>query len=229
MPKPPTVRLELREFLALLPQPIRTPIPELFESWMTWRRSRNLPGGSVHVRAFRGVLSRMEELGELTVVRTAEGKIMEMAIAAPPPPGELDRMRALERERAIIHGRFYEASVASGKDLFGMRTPALNAYVRQRRTVEEARRSFSASGMDPKQVTFTPEPLAEEALALKERVLRLEVELLAWRELGRARDLAPSLPVEPVTLAEAAVGATGEAPLISASKRDRRPVAVSRG
>jgi hypothetical protein len=137
-------------------------------------------------------------------------------------------MRALERERAITHGRFYEASAASGKDLFGMRTPALNAYVRQRRTVEEARRSFSASGMDPAQITFTPDPLAEEALALKERVLRLEVELLAWRELGRERDLAPALPIEPVALAEASAGpAAREAPA-TAAKRARRPAAVSR-
>jgi hypothetical protein len=227
MPKPPTIRLELREFLASMEQPIRTPIPDLFESWIAWRHAHDLSGGSVHVRAFRGILSRMEELGELTVSRTPEGKIIEMAVAAPPPPGELDRMRALERERAIIHGRFYEASAASGKDLFGMRTPALNAYVRQRRTVEEARRSFSASGMDPAQIAFTPDPLAEEALALKERVLRLEVELLAWRELGRERDLTPSLPVEPVALAQAEAAAH-EAPA-TAAKRGRRPVTVSRG
>jgi hypothetical protein len=228
MPKPPTIRLELREFLASMPQPVRTPIPELFGAWIAWRRSQDLPGGSVHVRAFRGILSRMEELGELTVARTPEGKIVEMTVTTPPPPGELDRMRALERERAIIHGRFYEASAASGKDLFGMRTPALNAYVRQRRTVEEARRSFSASGMDPAQITFTPDPLAEEALALKERVLRLEVELLAWRELGRERDLAPALPIEPVALAEASAGpAAREAPA-TAAKRARRPAAVSR-
>jgi hypothetical protein len=215
MPKTPTTRFEMRDYLATLPSPITTPVNELFAGWLEYRRTRGLPPASSQIRAFRGVLARMEELGELRVVRTPEGRFDGLELTDPPAPGLLDRIRSLERERAMLYGRFIEASGGAGTDLYGMRTPALNAYVRRRRAIEQARRTFRDSGMDPTLVAAELNPLGEEALALKERVLRLEVELLAYRELGAAKRLAPVIPdtVTPVEL-EAA-------PLIRGKSRTR--------
>ena len=194
MPKTPTTRFEMRDYLATLPSPITIPVSALFEGWLDYRRTHNLPPASTKIRAFRGVLARMEEMGELRVVRTPEGKFEGLELTEPPPPGTLDRIRSLERERAMLYGRFIEASGGAGNDLYGMRTPALNEYVRRRRAIEQARRTFRDTGMDPTLVAAELDPLGEEALALKERVLRLEVELLAYRELGAAKGLTPAIP-----------------------------------
>jgi hypothetical protein len=221
MPKTPTTRFEMRDYLATLTSPIYLPVTELFEGWIAYRTERGLPPASSQIRAFRGVLARMEELGELRVVRTAEGKFDGLELTDPPAPGALDRIRSLERERAMLYGRFIEASGGAGNDLYQMRTPALNAYVRRRRAIEQARRTIRDSGMDPTMVAAELDPLGEEALALKERVLRLEVELLAYREVAAVRGIVPEVPASftPVEL-EAA-------PMIRGSSRVRAE-AVSR-
>lgn len=200
MPKTPTIRFEMREYLATLSSPINEPVNDLYTGWIAYRISRGLKPASSKVRAFRGVLARMEELGELRVVRTPEGKIEGLELTDPPAPGQLERIRSLERERAMLYGRFIEASGGAGNDLYGMRTPALNEYFRRRRAIETARRSFADSGMDPQLVAATLDPIGEEALALKERVLRLEVELIGYRTAGGAAPLLPPA-FEPVPLA----------------------------
>lgn len=182
MPKAPTLRYEVRDFLGTLPQPITMPVtPDLHAAWLAYRAAQGLPPASVAVRSFRQVLNRMEEIGELRVARDEAGIMRSIELTSPPEPRLLERVRALERERAIVHGRFVEASPAAALDLPETRTPALNEYLRRRRAIEEARKLLARSGMDPATVTAELDPLGEEALALKERVLRLELELLDLR------------------------------------------------
>lgn len=183
MPKPPTMRSELLEFLSSQPQPITSSITELAEQWNTWRAERGLPPMASTERSFRQAISKSEELGFLRMKRRGRN-VRSITIVSDAPLLAVDSMRRLERERAALSGRFTDSSTEMGRDLLGLRTPALNAYVRQRRAVEKVRREYAIVGLSAKQVPFTANPLGEEALALKERLVRVELELLAWRELG---------------------------------------------
>lgn len=190
MPKAPTIRTELLEFLEEHGPDISTPIGELFVQWLAWRGVHHLSAATETERSFRQALSRLEQLGRLRVDRQRR-KITGLRLLEPPPPGAAERIRRLERERAAFYGRFVEASEGAEKDLFGQRTPHLNGYVKQRRSIERARRDFLANGLDPNTIRAKVDPLGEEALALKERLLRVETELLAWRELGAKQHLSP--------------------------------------
>lgn len=194
MPKAPTMRSELIAFLGEQPQPIRESITKLSQMWNTWRADHNLLNAGQTERSFRQAIARAEELGFVRLLRDGR-PITGIEMVADAPLLAVDNIRRLERERAMLAGRFVEASDEADRDLLGMRTPALNGYVRRRRTMEKARREYAAAGLNPKKVQVEVEPLGEEALALKERLIRNELELLAWRDLGAQQGIAPDLAV----------------------------------
>lgn len=195
MAKAPTVRTEIIAFLgewaAALDKDglITTPIPELADAWDAWRIKHKLPAVSMGERNFRQALARMESLGLLEVARRGRD-IVSLRLSEPPAPSAVERIRSLERERAMLSGRFVRGSKDLGKDLVAMRTPAINAYVRRRRDVEAAMAAYRKIGDAPAALRDQIDPLGEEALALKERVLRNEVELIAWRALGAEHGLS---------------------------------------
>jgi hypothetical protein len=201
MPKSPVVRTELMQFLAERGDRIETPIGELSKEWQQWRARKRLPEATTTERAFRQALSRLDELGRIRIVHAQaleDGKpvqlraIERIELLEPPPPGSAERIRQLVRERKALAGEFVEASGGAERQLDGLRTPHINAYIRQRREYEATRRRWLKRGLDP---DLLPErsllnPLGEEALALKERLLRVENELLGWRRVAARHGLS---------------------------------------
>lgn len=192
---PPTLRsplrAELRDFLADQPSPVMASVRALADRWDRHRATVGLPRAASGERAFRQLLTRAEEAGEIRMLRNSEGAIIGVELADP-PEGSAERMRRLRTERLHLTRRYAPAEPGIERDLPELPTPALNAYVRRRRVYEQARRDFERNGLDPAGIADIREPMGEEALALKERVVRLEGEVLAWRRLGAERQIAPS-------------------------------------
>lgn len=185
------LRADLRDFLADEPSPVMASVRALADRWDQYRAASGLPQAASGERAFRQLLHRAEQAGEIRLLRTADGAIAGAELANP-PAGSAERMRRLRTERLHLARRYAPAEPGIERDLPQLPTPALNAYVRRRRVYEQARRDFERNGIDPDGIADIREPLGEEALALKERVVRLEGELLAWRRLGGSKGITPS-------------------------------------
>lgn len=202
MARAPELAAEAVEFLSeVYGREIPTPIRAVYERWAAWRAERGLAPGANHERLFRQLLDRLEAMGLLHVERTA-GSIIALRLLEPPAPGYAERIRRLRRERTIARGGFASASPDAAEDLPDTRTPTLNAYVRRRRAAERAREELERAGLDASSIADQLDPLGEEALALKERSLRVEIELRAWRAAGARLGFAPdplgAPPPEPV-------------------------------
>lgn len=180
MSRIPTVRAEGLEFLQEVygEGEHRVPISEVHARWLAWREGAGLPPAATNQRTFRQMLDRLEDLGEIRQLREGAAITGIEVLAASDGAGLGERLRHLERERALLWGRAIAVSPDAGQDLWNMPTPALNAYVRKRAASMAARQALRAQGIDPSAVPDMIEPLGEEGLAIKERVLRLEKELI---------------------------------------------------
>jgi hypothetical protein len=197
MARAPELAAEAVEFLSeTYGREVEPPIRAVYERWTRWREERALPPGANHERLFRQLLDRLEAMGLLAIDRSG-GSITRLRLVAPPPPGYAERIRRLRRERAIARGGFANASPDAGEDLPDTRTPTLNAYVRRRRAAERAREELERAGLDASSLADQLDPLGEEALALKERSLRVELELRAWRAAGARLGFGPDPLEEP--------------------------------
>ena len=180
MSRIPTIRAEGLEFLqeVLGEGEHRLPITEIHVKWLAWREGAGLPPAATNQRTFRQMLDRLEDLGEIRQLREGSAIVGVEVIGGHGGAGLGERLRHLERERALLWGRAVEVSPDVGRDLWNMPTPALNAYVRKRAASMAARRALLSQGIDPATFPDMVDPIGEEELALKERVLRLEKELI---------------------------------------------------
>jgi hypothetical protein len=214
MARAPELAAEAVEFLSeTYGKQIPMPIRGVYDRWTRWREERGLPPGANHERLFRQLLDRLEAMNLLRIERSG-GSITGLVLLEPPPPGYAERMRRLRRERSIARGGFATASPEAGEDLPDTRTPALNAYVRRRRAAERAREELERAGLDGRPIADQLDPLGEEALALKERSLRVELELRGWRAAGARLGFGP----DPL----------GEAPAAAAAAPVQRPRASAK-
>jgi hypothetical protein len=191
MPKPPTARAELLEYLAEHGQHIDIPIATLAKDWPEWRTAHDLPpvAEGDGDRNFRQAIARLEAQGRVALTRAGR-QITAIKLREMPKPGEAARLRRFESERSALSGRMTRASNDVAFDLPDLRTPMLNAYVAHRRAIEDALEAYERRGLKVVESRTRVDPLGEEAIALKERILRIEPELNAWRRLGAERGLA---------------------------------------
>lgn len=205
MPRQATVLAEVLAFIADQGGRVERPVVTLARDWDGWRSQHHLERAASGTQTFRQALLRAEQAGYIRLLR-ADSKVTGVEVIGQVEPDAAARLRLLERERASFAGKFRQASPDAARDLFDLRTPALSAYLRRRRVVEKARREFERNGLDPAAIGPQLDPLGEEALALKERAVRTDIELMGWRALGERMGLKPD-PVAPARLTAAAIAA----------------------
>lgn len=209
------VRSEAREFLESIADrrgEIAGNPGALVERWNAWRSGQGLPPAADNVKGFRTLITQMERVGLLEQIRSEPERSLPQGREVTgirlgserATPLLAERIRRLARERAIARGRV-ETAASPGIEapVLGIATPALAAYLRRRRDYGARRyRSIVAGGPPPDPELI--EPLGEEALALKERLARLELEFVA-------RGLNPDIPY----------GAERELALVARSRKGR--------